>query len=261
MTNGARFLSFLFVLAIAAPAMAQTAEVLVIPNTPAPAASTVDVYLDGTLAVPNFGFRTAAVVDLPAGSEIEIGIAPGTGTTVGDVIATFPFTLTAGERYVVMATGLVDTGLASNPDGIDVGFTLLPYTPWETMASSGNVGLLLYHGAPDAPAVDAIARNVGPLFENQAFKEFSDGYLEVPAGEYTIDVAPTGGQPIAAFSAPLTGLDGAAAVVFASGFLGSTPGFGLFAALPNGDVIELPSTQVVSNEASSFGSLKAGFQN
>jgi hypothetical protein len=141
MTNGKRFLSFFLITAFvvaAGPAAAQTADVLVIHNSPDPAAEVVDVYLDGTLAVPGFAFQTAGVVELPAGTEIEIGIAPGPGSEAADIIATFPFTLTAGESYVVMATGVLDSGLPSNPDGIDTGFTLVPFEGWRTSAAAGE---------------------------------------------------------------------------------------------------------------------------
>ena len=59
-----------------------------------------------------------------------------------------------------------------------------------------------------------------------------NGFVEVPAADYTLGVAPAGDAIIAAFTAPLSGLGGGSAVVFASGFLsGADPAFGLFAAL------------------------------
>ncbi|MBK7342658.1 MAG: DUF4397 domain-containing protein [Saprospiraceae bacterium] len=53
----------------------------------------------------------------------------------------------------------------------------------------------------------------------------------------------------------MTGLAGQAAVVFASGFLGMDPAFGLYAALPNGDVVALPAItdarlQIIHNSPS-----------
>ncbi|HKK73157.1 MAG TPA: DUF4397 domain-containing protein [Candidatus Krumholzibacteria bacterium] len=266
MTNGKRFLSFFLITAFvvaAGPAAAQTADVLVIHNSPDPAAEVVDVYLDGAIAVPGFAFRTAGVVELPAGQEIEIGIAPGPGSEVADIIGTFPFTLTAGESYVVMATGVLDGSLPSNPDGIDTGFTLIPFEGWRTTANAGEVGLLLHHGAPDAPAVDVLARDVGPLFEGVSFEQFSPDYVDVPADSYIVDVT-VAGDPAAvagSFTADLSTLGGGAAVVFASGFLGASPAFGVFAALPDGTVLQLPPTDIVDTEASSFGGLKAGYGN
>jgi hypothetical protein len=64
----------------------------------------------------------------------------------------------------------------------------------------------------------------------------------VPAADYVIGVAPEGADVIAEFVAPLSGLGGGSAVVFASGFLsGDDPAFGLFAALGDGTVLELPA--------------------
>ena len=57
---------------------------------------------------------------------------------------------------------------------------------------------------------------------------------------------------VASYRADLSGLAGGAAYVFASGFLADTPAFGLFAALADGTVLELPVTptarvQVIHN--------------
>ena len=84
------------------------------------------------------------------------------------------------------------------------------------------VGLNIYHGSTDAPAVDILAdANDGTvLVSDLEYFEFS-GYTEVPAADYTLGVAPTGGDAIAAFTAPLSGLGGGTAVAFASGFLSS----------------------------------------
>ena len=69
------------------------------------------------------------------------------------------------------------------------------------------------------------------LVSDLSYGSFS-GYVEVPAADYTLGVAPTGAAAIAAFTAPLSGLGGGTAVVFASGFLsGDDPAFGVFAAL------------------------------
>ncbi|MAJ45452.1 MAG: hypothetical protein CMF96_12015, partial [Candidatus Marinimicrobia bacterium] len=186
-------------------------HVQVIHNSASP---TVDVYVDGALAVEDFMYRTATPV-LELGTTFTVGIAPADG----EVIAEFPFELMDGGEYVVVATGLL---------GDDVTPFNLAATATTFGADAGNVGLEVYHGSTDAPAVDVLADG-GVLLSNLSYGEFS-GYTQVPAADYVIGVAPTGGESIADFSAPLSGLGGGSAVVFASGFLsGDDPAFGLFA--------------------------------
>ena len=66
------------------------------------------------------------------------------------------------------------------------------------------------------PPVDVYA-NGGLLLGGLGYGEFS-GYTEVPADDYVVGIAPEGGDVIAEFEAPLSGLGGGSAVVFASGF-------------------------------------------
>ncbi len=179
-------------LSIAGLAHAQTATVQVIHNSPDPLATAVDVYLDGDLAVDDFAFRTATpVLTLPAEVEIVIGIAPGDSDDPGDIIATFPVTLMAGGSYVVMATGVLDPTLPGNPEGLDTAFTLNIFSPLVTSAPAGQVCLLAYHGAPDAPTVDILADGVGVLVPELSYGEFA-GYLTVPAVDYVLRVTPAG---------------------------------------------------------------------
>ena len=199
-----------------------TASVQIIHNSASP---TVDVYVDGVAAVAGFEYRTATpVLELP--TSFTVGIAAAGSD---EILASFPFTLEDGGEYVVVATGLL-------------GNTVTPFdlAPAGTTFGSteGNVGLNVYHGSTDAPSVDILADG-GVLVSDLMYGEFS-GYTEVLANDYTIGIAPTGGASIADFIAPLSGLGGGSAVVFASGFLsGDDPAFGVFAALEDGTVIAL----------------------
>ena len=241
-----------------------TAEVQVIHNSPDPLASSVDVYIDSALAIDDFGYLTATpVLDLPAEVEIEIGIAPGSSSGPGDIIATFPVTLMANEGYVVMATGVLDGGLPGNPDGEDTGFTLNIFTPLTTSAMGGETELLVYHGSPSAPTVDVQVDGVGILVDDLTYGEF-DGYLTAPATDLVLEITPgnDNNTVVAAYEAPLSLLDGVGAVVFAGGFFGeypNLPGFGLYVALPDGTVIELHPTSVAT-EAVNWTGVKALFE-
>ncbi|MFH1844423.1 MAG: DUF4397 domain-containing protein [bacterium] len=243
-------------------AFGQTADVQIIHNSPDPGASSVDIYLNTDLAVPDFGFREATgMTPLPAGSEIQIGVAPGNSMSSADVLAWFPVTLTPGATYVVMAAGVLDEMLPGNPDGRATGFNLY-INELVTSGPGDQVGILAFHGAPDAPSVNIDAVGVGTLFGDLPFNEF-DGYLFVPADDYKLEIKPAAnpGSVVATFSAPLSGLGGGTAVVFASGFLTSKlEEFGLFAALGDGTVLQLAPT-TVDNEMASWGGLKAMYGN
>ena len=215
------------------PVLGQTANVQIVHNSPYPV---VDIYVDGTEALSDVPYRaTTGLVELP--TTTTVGIAPANG----DIIASFPFTLEAGQNYVVTASGIL--GDTDHPFG-------LVASSLETSAVDENhFALKVFHGVTDAPAVDIYA-NGDILVENLDFEEYA-GYVQVPVGDYTIDVAAHGSAtPVASFSAPLTGLGGGTGLVFASGFLSPTTAdssFTLILTTPSGYSVELPATNTALN--------------
>jgi len=231
---------------------AQTARLQVIHNAADPGAVTVDIYLNGSLLLDNFGFREATpYIDAPAGTPINIGVAGPNSTSAGDTIKNFNVTLTANEKYVAIANGVLNpNSFASNPDGRSTAFTLFVKAMARENGSSSNVDFFVLHGSTDAPTVDVLARRVATLVDNAAYGDITD-YISVPAASYILDVTPGNDNStiVASFQADLSGLSGGAAVVFASGFLSPVQNqdgeaFGIFAALPNGTVVEFPSVQL-----------------
>ncbi|NND70022.1 MAG: DUF4397 domain-containing protein [Rhodothermales bacterium] len=205
--------------------MSETAMVQVIHNSADNAARFVDVYVNGALALDNFKFRTATpFIELP--TEVSIAIAGRNSSSVDDAIATFDYSLASGEYYVVTAAGLL---------GAAPGFGLFPYAPAQTGSGSDLVSLLAFHGSPDAPTVDVVARDVATLVDDISFGEYQ-GYVDVPADRYVLDVTLADQSATAAsFKANLKGLEGGAAVVLATGTLAEArPNFGLIAVLADG---------------------------
>jgi len=216
-------------LEISETALDETASVQIIHNSPYPV---VDIYVDGTEALSDVPYRaTTGLIDLPISTTV--GIAPADGA----VIAEFPFTLVSGGHYVVTASGIV--GDTNHP------FDLVASTLDTAAVDINHFALKVYHGVTDAPAVDIYA-NGSLLVDSLDFGNYA-GYLQVPVGDYTIDVAAHGSTtPVASFSAPLTGLGGGAGVVFASGFLSPTmtdSAFTLILTTPSGYNVELPAAQ------------------
>ncbi|MBS1614282.1 MAG: DUF4397 domain-containing protein, partial [Bacteroidetes bacterium] len=228
--------------------VAPTAKVQVIHNCASPLAASVDVYVNGALTLDNFAFRTATpFVELPAGVPVSIAIAGPTSTSVADALATFNYySLQRDENYSIIASGVVGTGFAANPNGLDITFDLKALGAAQTAGTGANVDFNVFHGATDAPGVDVRLSNGGALLVNNLKYGNGTGYLSVPAASYLIDLLVEDSSAVVnTYIADLSTLSGGAATVFASGFL--TPSannngaaFGLFAALASGTVVELP---------------------
>ena len=239
------------------PLADQTARVQVIHNSPDLAAAEVDVYLNGDLLLDDFAFRTATpFVDVPAGVEISIDIAPANSTSVANSIYNLTTMLTAGETYILIANGIVsETGYSpAQPFGLSV------YAGAREVASEvTNVDILVNHGSPDAPTVDVVETSVpaGTIVDDLSFPSFIEDYLELPALDFTLDVRDeTGTTTVASYLAPLAflELEGSAITVIASGFLNPAnnsdgPAFGLWVATAaGGDLIPLPTAPLSADE-------------
>jgi len=244
-------------------AFAQTARVQIIHNAPDPAIDTVDVWIDNTRLLDDFGFREAsAFIDAQAGSPFEVRVSPRTSTDTTNSLFLQSFTLTANDTFIVVAGGTVGTGFnPTQPFGLDV------FTPaLESASSMMNTDVLVYHGSPDAPTVDIFESSVpaGTIVDDISFGQFQ-GYLPLATADYEIQVRNQNNSSIvAAYQAPLSTLNlgGEAITVLASGFLdpsqnNSGPAFGLFAATAGGgtlvplpvDTIPTARVQVIHNSA------------
>ncbi len=224
---------------------ASTARVQIIHNSPYAAASVVDVYVNGAKAIDDFRFRTATpYIDLPAGSsvgpggtspDLKIDITAANASGNANPVFSKTLQLMTGEKYVIVAAG--DPSRTTGAGRFD----LFAAAGREASASAASVDLLVFHGSPDAPAVDVVVPGPPrlPLVNDIAFGEFR-AYQSVPVGNYVLNIEPADNSSVAAvYDARLAdlGLGGAAIVVLASGFLSPTagqPGFGLYAALPSG---------------------------
>ena len=225
-----------------------TARVQVIHNSADAAAAVVDVWLNDTLLLDDFAFRTASpFIDAPAGVEFTIAIQGPGSTSSANPIWSQNYTLEADETYILIANGIV------SPSGYNPmpAFDIYVYGMGREQASMpGNTDVLVFHGSTDAPTVDVYETGVGAgqIIDNLMYTDFA-GYLELGTLDYVLEIRDeTGTTTVAAYQAPLAtlGLDGAALTVVASGFLNPAnnsngSAFGLWVALPaGGNLVELP---------------------
>jgi Domain of unknown function (DUF4397)/Secretion system C-terminal sorting domain len=230
-------LSALLCSAVTVLLQAQTARVQIIHNSPTP---TVDIYAGATRLVDDFAFGTATpFIDVPAGSTIPIGVALGNSTSSAQALATFPTRFEAGRTYVVIATGIVGGTPAFELKVFDMGL--------ERTANPANVGILFFHGSPDAPTVDVVSGGQ-PIINDVSYGQFQ-GILQVPANNnYRLSVTPgnNNSSVVATYEINPAFWQGRTLVIVASGFLGGNrePGFAPFVALSNGGTFPLTRVDV-----------------
>ena len=227
-----------------------TARVQVVHNSADAAAETVDVWLDDVLLLDDFSFRTASpFVDAPAGEEFTVAIKDQNSTSPENPIASFNYTLEGGEKYILVANGIVS---ASGYDPVQP-FDIYVFSgARETATEMMNTDVLVFHGSTDAPTVDVaeIGVGAGTIVDNISYGEYNGSYLELGTANYMLEIQDESGSTgVAAFAAPLADLelDGQAVAVFASGFLApennsNGEAFGLLAVLPDGTALMLPNT-------------------
>lgn len=151
-------------------------------------APAVDIALDGGDVI-FAGLEFPMVTDYLAvrGGEYDLEVRVASTEDVAFDIP--PLTLEDGVVYSAYAIG----SLANES------LTVVPLVDLDTRAANVRVA----HFSPDAPAVDVFA-NGGAILEGVEFGAISP-YLEVPAGEYQIQVAPAGaGAEAAVIDAMLT---------------------------------------------------------
>jgi hypothetical protein len=232
-------------LSVLTTALAQlpTARVQLLHNSPTP---TVDVYVNGVKSFDDFAFRTATTfLDLPAGIPLSVGLAASNSQSSADILETFPVQFESGKTYVVTASGVIfnpDTPLSLITDG----------EAKETASASNKVAVSILHGSPGAPPVDVSIRTGNKVVSNLAYGQFTP-YVELPNADYFMDVKVAGTSTIVAtYRVDLTPHGGKAIKVFASGFLGNDPAFGLYGAFADGTVTAFPlgpvcRVQVINN--------------
>lgn len=218
--------------------MVEDALVQIIHAAAGDAVATVDVYLDGSLAVDDFAFRSATGFLSIAPGDHSVAIAPGTSADVSEAVITVPLTLEGGTEYIAAAVNEMEGD--SDDEPVDV---VLNVNAQSSAMADGQVAVSVLHASPDAPAVDVMTysdQNV--VIDGLAFQEFSP-YLEVPPAEYIFSVTPADDNSTQVYAGAfdLSGAADGAFTVVASGYIspeGEQPAFELIAFAADGTRID-----------------------
>lgn len=197
-----------------------------------PDAPDVDVFVNDQLAfeaVP-FGDVTSYVQLPPADYDLRVTAAGDPETVVFE--ASVP--VDAGFQTAVAY------GELGAEEGAETAFAVDLLADSSDQSGGDEARVRLFHGSPDAPAVDVTVAGSGDvLFDGVAFGDATE-YAAVPPGTYTLEVRPdTGdgtGDVAASFDVTVEG--GTAYSAFAVGYLdasGDRPGFDLVTATDSRD--------------------------
>jgi hypothetical protein len=170
-----------------------------------PDAPAVDVSVDGSVVLEDVSFgAVSAYLSVPVGTRtVTIAAAddPSTVAFEGDLEVT-------EGAFTVAAVGEL---------GEDT-FEPLVLSDDNTVPGDDAARVRVVHASPDAPAVDVTAGGEA-LFDGVSYQE--SGYVEVPAGTYTLnvrgDTESNDGESVASFDVELTG--GTVYTIFAGGYL------------------------------------------
>ena len=177
-----------------------------------PDAPNIDIYVDGEQVREGIPYGTVTDYrDLPPGTY-TIQVVP-TGEDPAEAV--LEETVEAGDEDPTIDGLLAVIGeVAAENQPLEALFLDDDNSP----VDSGTARIRVLHASPDAPAVDVVAGETGDaLFENVSFGE--SGYVEVPEGEYTLDIYPAGDRDTSVFEVDVSLTGGTVYSAFAIGYL------------------------------------------
>jgi len=217
-------------------------------------AGTVDIYANDTLLIDDLDEKAGTnFFPVPAGVSLKLDVVAGDATDNSAPVETVTLDtgLPENSTYIVAATGD-----ATAAEGDDAAFRLVAIPGAKSSHDdAGTVSVMVIHGVDDAPTVDVALDNAttlgaDPTIPALEFAGYTNtggeaAYLDIDPtatlipGVALIDINVAGGPFVAGFQAGLTGLEGQAAVIAATGSLeDGTFGLTAFLAIEG----ETPST-------------------
>lgn len=201
----------------------QTASIQIIHNAADPAATIVDLWVNGQKALENLGFRKASpFIELPAGEPVVVGFAPATSKDYSDTIKTVTIpALRPGRSYHFIAQGILDTAsFVANPDNRAIELTVhVAEGARAASETDGKTEVRIVHGATDAGEL-IIRSQLGVEYTSgMRYSDITPTYLAVEPSTDTLWVIdPETDKPVKGWIANLSG-NKRATVLLASGFL------------------------------------------
>jgi len=203
------------------PLYAPSARVQFINNCPDENYPSVDIWMNQTLLLDDFDFRTATPFQyLPAMQQLTIAVKGPDSQDPGNPLWSQNMTFVEDQTYILTANGILSS--SGYDPLVPFKITLLEGAR-EYAANGSNTDVIFYNGSTDASAVDINIVRPGTVFivDNLDYDEFDD-YTELAAENYSLEVRDESGSvQLANFAAPFAdmGLAGKSLTILVSGFL------------------------------------------
>jgi hypothetical protein len=201
--------------------------------------ATVDVYVNGELALDDFAYKTATpFIEMVSGTS-TIAIADRNSTSASQAVATTTLTVDSNQRHIVFVNGTLDPAVLTAPSDL----SLSKFSPAQEEAPTlDDVSVLFYNGMNNGAVVDL--ESGGTMWaDNTAAGTFGIGYNDVTANSvYTLNLTDGTGASMGSYNLDLSWWKGRTATVFVG------PGYAnpsvpeVWVALSNGGTF--PLTQI-----------------
>jgi hypothetical protein len=196
-----------------------------------PDAPAVDVYANGGAILTDVPFGVLSeYLEVPGGTYTIEVVAAGADPADGAVIGPVDLDFAAGTMTTVAATNVLESIEAQ---------VLLD----EPVPQDGIAQVRVIHFSADAPGVDIALDGSDVVVENLEYPNAA-GYLDLPEGEYDLEIRPTGTTDVAFDIDPLMLDGGNSFSVFAIGSLAD----GTFTVLPALDASLMMDEEMAEEE-------------
>jgi hypothetical protein len=196
-----------------------------------PDAPAVDVYANGGAILTDVPFGVLSeYLEVPGGTYTIEVVAAGADPADGAVIGPVDLDFAAGTMTTVAATNVLES--------IEAQVLLDEPVPQDAIAQ-----VRVIHFSADAPGVDIALDGSDVVVENLEYPNAA-GYLDLPEGEYDLEIRPTGTTDVAFDIDPLMLDGGNSFSVFAIGSLAD----GTFTVLPALDASLMMDEEMAEEE-------------
>lgn len=243
-----KLLFTLFLLGSFLATKAQTTRIQFLHNSGDQSVQGLDIYVNGNLLYDNLFFHNGTpFLDVPAGTNLNIGIATDISNTVADTFYNLNINLSPSSRHIGVINGIESNTGYSPAQPFELKITTLAR---ESALSITNTDILFMNGATDAPIMD-MRTGLEMIADDIPYGNYAANYAELSNSSYVLRLTNTIGNKIThnfLLDIANLNLQGIAGVVLTSGFQNTSNNsngepFGLWLAKAQGGPFDqLPTT-------------------